>query len=141
MILPDLNLIVYAHNDDAPRHAAAHAWWEGLLRGDDPVVVPWAVAIGFVRLMTHRAVLTMPMSSSAAIGHVRSWFAQPNVEAIEPGPRHLQVLDGLLTAAGVAGQLTTDAHLAALAIEHQCELHSNDADFGRFPGLRWRDPL
>ena len=141
MILPDLNLIVYAHNEDAPQHVAAHAWWEGLLNGDDPVVVPWAVAIGFVRLMTHRVVLTTPMSSSAAVAHVRAWLAQPNVESIEPGPRHLDVLDRLLAAAGVAGQLTTDAHLAALAIEHQCELHSNDSDFARFPGLRWRNPL
>jgi hypothetical protein len=141
LILPDVNLIVYAHNEDAPQHAAACAWWDGLLNGDDPVVVPWAVAIGFVRLMTHRVVLTTPMSPSAAVAHVRAWLAQPNVESIEPGPRHLEVLDRLLAATGVAGQLTTDAHLAALAIEHQCELHSNDTDFARFPGLRWHNPL
>jgi toxin-antitoxin system PIN domain toxin len=91
--------------------------------------------------MTHRAVLVAPMTAPGAIAHVRAWFAQPNVERIDPGPPHLDVLDKLLAAAGTAGNLTTDAHLAALAIEHQCELHSNDSDFARFPGLRWRNPL
>lgn len=141
MILPDLNLIVYAHNADAPDHGAARAWWEGLLNGNEPVAIPWAVALGFVRLMTHRAVLITPLQPAAAIAHVRSWFAQPAVEHLEPGPRHLDILDRMLSAAGTAGNLTTDAHLAALAIEHQCELHSNDTDFARFPGLRWRNPL
>ena len=141
MILPDVNLVIYAHNADAPDHAAARSWWEGLLNGSDPVVVPWVVVLGFVRLMTHRAVLITPMRPAVAIASVRSWFAQPNVETIEPGPQHLDLLDRLLSVAGAAGNLTTDAHLAALAIEHQCELHSNDTDFGRFPGLRWRNPL
>lgn len=141
MIVPDLNLIVYAHNADAPDHAAARAWWEGLLNGDEPVAIPWVIALGFVRLMTHRSVLVMPMQPQVAVAHVRTWFARPNVEHLEPGSQHLDVLDRLLSAVGTAGNLTTDAHLAALAIEHQCELHSNDTDFSRFPGLRWRNPL
>jgi hypothetical protein len=97
--------------------------------------------LGFIRLMTHRSVLITPVTPSAAITHVRAWFAQPNVERIDPGSQHLDLLDHLLLAAGTGGNLTTDAHLAALAIEHQCELHSNDNDFARFPGLRWRNPL
>jgi uncharacterized protein len=141
VILPDLNLVVYAHNDDAPDHAASRAWWEGLLNGPTPVGVPWAVALGFVRLMTHRAVLNTPMSPTVAVAHVRSWCAQPQVQVLEPGAQHLDILDRLLSTAGTGGNLTTDAHLAALAIEHQCELHSNDTDFARFPGLRWRNPL
>lgn len=141
MILPDLNLVVYAHNADAPDHAASRAWWESLLNGTEPIAIPWAVALGFIRLMTHRAVLVRPMPSSLAVAHVRTWFAQPSVEHVEPGPRHLEILDRLLAASGVVGGLATNAHLAALAIEHQCELHSNDADFSRFPGLRWRNPL
>lgn len=141
MILPDLNLVVYAHNSDAPHHSAARAWWERLLNDSEPVAIPWIVVLGFVRLMTHRAVLVHPMAPAAALGHVRAWLARSNVECLEPGPRHIDLLDRLLSAAGAAGNLTTDAHLAALAIEHQCELHSNDADFGRFPGLRWRNPL
>jgi toxin-antitoxin system PIN domain toxin len=141
VILPDLNLVVYAHNADAAEHAPARAWWEELLNGDDPVVIPWVVTLGFVRLMTHRAVLMTPLTPAAAVARVRAWFAQPCVERLEPGPQHLDVLERLLAAVGAAGNLTTDAHLAALAIEHQCELHSNDTDFARFPGLRWRNPL
>jgi len=141
VILPDLNLLVYAYNADAPNHAASRAWWEGLMNGTEPVAIAWVVGLGFVRLMTHRAVLITPMQPLATIGHVRSWLAQPHVECLEPGPRHLDVLEHLVSATGTAGNLTTDAHLAALAIEHQCELHSNDTDFGRFPGLRWHNPL
>jgi len=141
VILPDLNLVIYAHNADAPAHAASRSWWEGLLNSGEPVAIPWAVVLGFIRLMTHRAVLITPMHASVAVERVRSWFARSNVQSIEPGPQHLEILDRLLGAAGAAGNLTTDAHLAALAIEHQCELHSNDTDFARFSGLRWRNPL
>lgn len=141
MIVPDLNLVVYAYNRDAPQHAVARAWWEGLLNGTEPVAIPWVVVLGFLRLMTHRSVLIHPMSPTEALAPIRAWFAQPNVEHLEPGPQHVDLLDRLLSAIGTAGNLTTDAHLAALAIEHQCELHSNDNDFARFPGLRWRNPL
>ena len=141
MILPDLNLILYAHNRDALHHTAAHAWWEGLLNGTEPVAIPWVVVLGFIRLVTHRSAMITPMSPAAALAHVRAWFARAHVERLDPGPQHVDLLDRLLSAAGTAGNLTTDAHLAALAIEHQCELHSNDNDFARFPGLRWRNPL
>lgn len=141
MTLPDLNLLIYAYNRAAPHHAAARSWWEGLLNGAEPVAVPWIVVVGFVRLMTHRAMLSPPLSPAIALVQVRTWFARSNVEPLEPGPRHLDLVDRLLSATGTGGNLTTDAHLAALAIEHQCELHSNDNDFARFPGLRWRNPL
>lgn len=141
MILPDVNLLVYAYNSDAPHHAAARRWWESLLNGTTPVGIPWAVTCGFLRLMTHPAVLERPLSTPEAGLAVRAWFARPCVEVLEPGPRHLETLLRLLAEPGVTGALTTDAHLAALAIEHQCELHSNDADFSRFAGLRWRNPL
>jgi toxin-antitoxin system PIN domain toxin len=141
MILPDLNLVMYAHNRDAPHHAAARTWWESLLNGREPVAIPWVVVLGFVRLMTHRAVLTTPATPEAALAYVRAWFASTNVERLDPGPQHLDLLERMLAAAGTGGNLTTDAHLAALAIEHQCELYSNDHDFARFPGLRWRNPL
>ncbi len=141
MIVPDINLLVYAYNRRAPHHTRAKAWWESLLNGSEPVGVPWATSCGFIRLMTHPAVLDPPLAPPEAIRHVRRWLGRPLVEILEPGPRHLEILERLLRAVGVAGDLTTDAHLAAIAIEHQCELHSNDSDFGRFPGLRWRDPL
>jgi uncharacterized protein len=139
--IPDINLLVYAYNRDAPHHDASRAWWEALLNGDGRIAIPWIVSLGFIRLMTHRAVLVEPLDPGRALAHVRSWLDRSNVEVLEPGPRHLQLLDQLLRELGTAGNLSTDAHLAALAIEHRYSLHSNDSDFGRFPGLRWHNPL
>ncbi len=85
--------------------------------------------------------MTNPLPVTAACAHVRSWLAHPNVSILHPGERHAEILFGLLETLGAAGNLTTDAHLAALAIEHQVELHSTDADFVRFPGLRWTNPI
>ena len=141
MIVPDVNLLVYAYNADAPLHAEAKAWWERALSEPTPVGLPWVSALGFVRLMTHARVLVSPLEPRTAVDHVREWLDRPNVEPLEPGPRHIRIFGDLLGALGVGGNLTTDAHLAALAIEHECELHSNDADFARFAGLRWRNPL
>ena len=141
MIVPDVNLLVYAYNLDARDHVAARRWWEGLLSSTEGVRLPWAVSCGFIRLMTHPAVLERPLAPERAVAHVRSWFDRTNVGTLDPGARHLEVLGRLLGDLGVAGNLTTDAHIAALAIEHQCEVHSNDADFARFSGLRWSNPL
>lgn len=141
MIIPDVNLLVYAYNADAKSHEQARNWWEGLLSGDEPVRLPWAVCCGFVRIMTHPAVLLTPLTPARAIAHVRSWLYLPNVEVIEPGPLHLEILERALQQAGTGGNLVTDAHIAALAMEYQAEVHSNDTDFARFPGLRRRNPL
>jgi toxin-antitoxin system PIN domain toxin len=141
LIIPDINLLIYAHNEAVPQHRAARTWWEDLLGREQPVGIPWAVALGFVRLVTHARVLADPLPPVAALQRIEAWLAQPSVAIVEPGPRHLKILRQLFDATGLAGGLTTDAHLAALAIEHQGELHSNDHDFARFPGLRWRNPL
>lgn len=141
MVVPDINLLVFAHNEAAPGHRGARAWWERLMAGPEPVAVPWAVVLGFIRVVTHPAVFEPPLTPAAALERVRRWFTPDHVLVLDPGPRHLRILEELFAATGVAGSLTTDTHLAALAIEHQCELHSADADFGRFPGLRWRNPL
>lgn len=141
MILPDINLLIYAYNQAAPLHTQARAWWEGLLNREHPIAMPWAVALGFVRLVTHPRVLEEPLAPDAALRRVEAWFRHPSVQVLDPGPQHLMLIGRLFNSTGVAGALTTDTHLAALAIEHQCELHSNDSDFGRFPGLRWRNPL
>lgn len=141
MIVPDINLLVYAYNSDAPDHDPAREWWEVSLSGTRPVGLAWVVMLGYLRLMTSRNVLIDPFAASDAIGHVRSWLARPQVLVLSPGARHLDLLEDLMQAADAPGQLTTDAHLAALAIEHQAEIHSNDSDFSRFPGLRWTDPL
>jgi toxin-antitoxin system PIN domain toxin len=142
LILPDVNLLLYAHSAaDVAEHPKARAWWETTLNAGGPVVVPWAVALGYVRVITHPRGVIRPLSPANALADVAGWLARPNVRIIEPGPRHLAILSELLSHIGVAGRLTSDAHLAAIAIEYQCELHSHDADFGRFPGLRWHDPL
>jgi toxin-antitoxin system PIN domain toxin len=141
MIIPDVNLLVYAHNESAPQHDRARQWWEDLMTRQQPIGLPWAVALGFVRLVTHSSVLMSPLSPLSALSRVRSWLEQPEVRIVEPGRRHLAIVEQLFRSTGVAGSLTTDTHLAALAIEHQADLCSNDADFGRFPGLRWVNPL
>lgn len=141
MIVPDVNLLVHAYNRDSPRHARARAWFEALLGSDQHVGLAWVVVLGFIRLTTSRQVLTNPLPVGDACAHVRSWLAQPYVTLLHPGGRHAEVLFGLLEALGTAGNLTTDAHLAALAIEHQSELQSTDSDFSRFSGLRWTNPV
>lgn len=141
MIVPDINLLVFAHNAAAPLHEAAREWWEDLLTREQPVGLPWAVSFGFVRLVTHPSVLTLPLAPAAALDRVDGWFSRSCVQPLDPGPRHLSIVRTLFAATNVGGRLTTDTHLAALAIEYQGELHSNDSDFERFPGLRWRNPL
>jgi toxin-antitoxin system PIN domain toxin len=141
VIVPDVNLLLHAYNADSPVHPAARAWWEELLNSTQPVGLSWAAILGFIRISTHRQVLANPLPVAAACAHARAWLAQPYVAVLDPGRRHAEILFGLLQSLGTAGNLTTDAHLAALAIEHQAELHSTDADFARFPGLRWTNPV
>ena len=140
MILPDINLLVYAYNEDAPFHAQAKAWWERCLSETEPVGLAWVVILGFVRLMSNRRVLAMPMTAPEAAAQCRSWLLRSNARIVLPGPTHMDVLGGLL-AGPMGANLVTDAHLAALAIEHQAVLHSNDSDFARFSGLTWRNPI
>ncbi|HET9225575.1 MAG TPA: type II toxin-antitoxin system VapC family toxin [Thermoanaerobaculia bacterium] len=141
MILPDLNLILHAHNRGAAAHLPAKAWWETTLSSQHSVGLSWVVMLGFIRLSTRSSVFKEPLPVAAACDEVRAWLAQPQVTILEPGRRHASILFDLLESVGAAGNLTTDAHLAALAIEHQCELCSTDSDFDRFPGLRWTNPL
>lgn len=141
MIVPDVNLLVYAYNETAPFHQQARRWWEGLVNGTERVGVPWLVAAGFVRLLTHPSVRERPATPVQAVDYVEEWFRFSNVTPLNPGTEHIRLFRAALNAAGVGANLVTDAHVAALAIEHQAEVHSNDADFGRFPGLRWRNPL
>lgn len=141
MLIPDINLLIYAYNSDAPEHREARRWWEAALSAPVPVGLPWAVLIGYLRLMTSRGIRAEPLSAEEVIAHIRSWLDQPQTQIVHPGPRHLDLLESLAASARVTGDLVTDLHLAALAIEHQAELHSNDSDFKRFPGLRWVNPL
>jgi len=141
MILPDINLLIYAHDSGSRRHVSAKAWWENCLSGTETVGLPWAVSLGFIRLITNPRIFERPLAVEAAIRRVRSWLERPQVQILQPGPRHADLVFSLLIQLGTAASMTTDAHLAALALEHQASLHTADTDFARFPGLRWTNPL
>ena len=141
MILPDINLLVYAHNLRAPRHERAKAWWENCLNGSEGVALAWVVILGFVRITTHPKVFPYPLAPAEALDRVAEWLSLPQIQVVEPSASHLGIWTALLKDVGTAGNLTTDSHLAALAIDRGLILHSTDADFGRFPGLKWKNPL
>lgn len=141
MIIPDVNLLLYAYDSSCENHGRARSWWERVLSGCEPVSLPWVTILGFVRIGTHPRVFARPMSVPEATAHVDSWFAQAVVEVVHPGPRHWFILSELLKQARAAANLTTDAHLAALAIEYGARICSSDSDFRRFSGLRFENPL
>ena len=141
MIIPDVNVLVHAYNRQSAEHAVVRAWWEQTLSRSRPVGLPWVSILGFLRLCTNPRISLRPMTAEQAVGHVKSWLAAPRVDIIHPGDQHAEIVFGLLEDLGMAGNLTTDAHLAALAIEYQAELASTDSDFARFRGLRWFNPL
>lgn len=141
MIIPDVNLLVYAEINAFPEHRAARRWWERTLSGTEMVGIPAVSLFGFLRIATNRRVFVDPLGVGDAIERVRGWLDCPGVSFLAPGPKHLDIAFGLLSALGSAGNLTSDVQLAAHAIEQQAELCSNDLDFGRFSGLRWSNPL
>jgi toxin-antitoxin system PIN domain toxin len=139
--LLDLNLLLYAVNRDSAPHDASRAWLDGVLTGDETVAFPWVVLLGFLRLTTSPRVLPRPLTPEQAMSVVDGWLALPCVRTLHPGEEHWRILRELLGASGTAGNLATDAHLAALAIEHGCELYSADGDFARFARLHWVNPI
>jgi toxin-antitoxin system PIN domain toxin len=141
VIVPDINLLLHAYNISSLVHDEAKAWWEGRLDGSESVGLAWVTVLGFIRIGTTLRTAARPLHVREACDHVRTWLTRSHVGILHPGDRHADILFGLLEQLGVGGNLTTDAHLAALAIEYQAELYSTDADFARFPGLRWRNPL
>ena len=141
MKLPDLNLLLYAIDAEAPRHEPARGWLEEALSGTEEVGFAWVVMLGFVRISTNPAIFEQPLDAAEALDYVDEWLAQPVATIVHPTERHTTFLRELLKPLGTAGNLTSDAHLAALAIEHGAELCSCDTDFARFKGIRWTDPL
>ena len=141
MILPDINLLLYAHNARATNHKRAFDWWNQCLQGQEGVALAWVVVLGFVRITTHPKVFERPMAVQAAVGRVEEWLSLPHIHLVHPPQNHFQTWSALLKQIGTAGNLTTDAHLAALAIERGLILQTTDADFARFAGLKWHNPL
>lgn len=140
MLLVDANVLLHAVNERAREHAAARDWVQEALGGGEAVAFAWTVVLAFLRLSTHPAVFPRPLSAGQAAESVERWLGSPPAVTLEPSRRHLPLLRGLLEAAGTAGNLVGDAHLAALALEHGATVVSFDRDFGRFEGLRVRRP-
>jgi len=141
VILVDANILIYAIDRDSPHHERARRWLEETLSGDTPVGLPWIVILAFIRLTTRPGIVRRPMRPDQAIAFVDSWLRQPYVSALGPGEHHWQVLKNLLRSSGTAGNLTSDAHVAALALEHGGTVVSADNDFGRFSGVTHVNPL
>ncbi|MFO1157728.1 MAG: TA system VapC family ribonuclease toxin [Reyranellaceae bacterium] len=140
MILPDANILLHAVNSASDQHGVA---LRAMQRGyEDPrgVAFAWTALLTFLRLSTRRAIFPRPLSVDDALGVVEHWLAHPRAQVVQPGKRHTALLGRLLRSAGTAGNLTTDAHLAALAVEHGATIVSFDRDFARFAGVNWTHP-
>ena len=133
--------MLYAYDSSSVHHERAKPWLEARLSGLEAFGFAWLTLLAFVRLATNVRVFESPMRVDQALDAVDSWLAAPCASVLQPGPRHAVLLRQLLEPVGTAGNLTSDAHLAALALEHDAELCSADPDFSRFPGLRWSNPL
>lgn len=136
MQLIDVNVLLHAVNRSAPEHVAARDWLAAALDETEPVAFVWTVTLAFLRLSTHRAVFPRPLDPPQAFDTVERWLGSPAALPLEPTPRHLPLLRGMVERAGTAGNLVADAHLAALALEHGATIVSFDRDFARFEGLR-----
>lgn len=141
MILPDVNLLVYAVDETSDFHKPAKDWWDGVLSSSVIVGLSYPTILGFIRLVTNRRVFVAPLAVTEATDYVAGWLTQPNTTIVVPTPKHWPLLHSLLDDTGVGANLTTDAHIATLAMEHGFTVFSNDTDFGRFANLRWENPL
>jgi uncharacterized protein len=139
--LIDANLLLYAVDSTAPPHQAARSWLDGELSQAMSIGFAWVALLAFLRISTNPRVYRRPLGTGEALAYVEGWLGQPGCVVLAPGRRHLAILRGLLEPRGAAANLTSDAHLAAIAIEHGAVLCTADRDFARFEGLRWLNPL
>ena len=140
MNVVDANVLLYAVNTTASRHRVSRAWLDDALNGGSTVGFSWVALLAFLRLSTKVGLFPAPLPVDGALERARAWLAQPTAVMLEPTTRHLEVLADLLAGVGTGGNLTSDAHLAALAVEHRAEIVTFDRDFDRFRGVRWREP-
>lgn len=140
MKVVDASVLLYAVDEDAPRHEDARTWLDGALSGRATVGFAWIVLLAFLRLSTKKGLFTHPLSASDALARVDEWLAQPSAVVIEPTARHLEVMMSLASAVGQGGNLLNDAHLAALSVEHRGQVVTYDTDFERFSGVRSEVP-
>ncbi len=140
MKLVDANVLLYAVNTDARHHESARVWLDDSLSGGASVGFSWTVLLAFVRLVTKAGLFPSPLSTDEAFDRVDEWLGAPSAVLVEPTARHASIMRDLLDQVGVGGNLVTDAHLAALAIEHSADIVSYDHDFSRWDGVRWSTP-
>jgi uncharacterized protein len=141
VILVDANLLLYAEDSLSEHHEAARSWWDDCLSGTDPVCFCWPVVKAFVRIGTNPRLHQRPLTLREACDRVQSWFEQPCTLLIQPTDEHWAIFRRMLKEGNAIGNLVSDAHLAALAVEHNCVLQSTDTDFARFRSLKWNNPL
>lgn len=141
MICPDINLLLYAIFSTYPQHQKAKEWWDGVLSSSQLVGIGHVVVLGFIRVSTNPRVFTVPLTVAQAVQVVDGWLAQPNVELIVPAGTHWENLREMLLSGNAGGNLTTDAHIAALAADYGLIIYSNDTDFARFPNVKCVNPV
>ncbi len=141
MKLLDVNLLIYAVDEESSHHERTLRWFEATLSGRETVAFSWHALVGFLRITTRPRGARDAWPIQTALDEIERWLAQPVATVVHPTDRHAAVLRDLLAPLGTGGNLTSDAHLAALAIEHGATLCSHDNDFSRFAGLDWLDPL
>ena len=141
MIIPDANLLLYAYDEESPFHREAKTWCERVMTGPEPLVLLPAVIFGFVRISTHPKVFSSPLSVREAEGHVMTWLALSHVRVMDMLREDVESALTLLHSAGTAGNLTTDAQIAAVAERLDATVHTADLDFARFRAVRFLNPL
>lgn len=141
MILADVNILIYAHREDAPDHRRFREWLEGVLAGSEPFGISDLILSGFIRVVTHPRIFDPPSPLARALEFADVLRNHPRAVRITPGERHWQIFTGLCSSTHAGGNLVADAYLAALAIESACEWITTDRDYRRFAGLRWRHPF
>jgi len=141
LVLPDVNVLVYAHREDSSQHAGCRDWLEKLVNGDTSYGLSELVLSGFVRVVTHPKVFTKPSPLADAMAFADQLRGRPHCVPVNPGGRHWEIFRSLCVDAGAKGNLVPDAYFAAMAIESGSEWITTDRDFSRFNGLRWRHPL
>ena len=141
MILVDANLLLYAEDSLSEHHETARNWWDTQLSGSEAVALCWPVLTAFIRIGTNARLHKRPLTLKEAIERVQSWIDQPCVRIIQASEQHWELFQKMLRVGNATANLVSDARLAALAVEHNCALHSTDTDFARFRGLKWKNPI